>query len=153
MTSTLDKLDQGPAVRHRDQQHNPYLQGFRRRRSADVGLAVEGRDQTVDAVFLQDGSELKAAGSRFTDRTVEIDIGDQPVVAVGSHHVVDFDQLAIGFGDLALDHDTRCRGRLASHLPLPSGISVKALRVYRRAVMSIALGHLITCNSAQAYDT
>ena len=102
------------AVRHRDQQHNPYLQGFRRGRSADVGLAVERRDQTVDAVFLQDGSELKAAGSRFTDRTVEMDIGDQPVVAVGSHHLVDFDQLAIGFGDLALDHDTRWRGRLAS---------------------------------------
>ena len=66
------------------------LQSFRHGRCKDVRLAVEGRDQTLDAVFLQDGSELGAAGSHFTDRAVEIDIGDQPVVAVDPHHVVDF---------------------------------------------------------------
>ena len=42
------------------------LQSFRRGRGEDVGLAVEGRDQTVDAVFLQDGGELRAGGSHFT---------------------------------------------------------------------------------------
>ena len=37
------------------------LKGSRGGRSKDVGLAVEGRDQTIDAVLLQDGRELGAA--------------------------------------------------------------------------------------------
>ena len=105
------------------------LQGFRRGRSEDIRLAVERGDQAVDTVLLQDGSELGAAGSDFTDRAVEIDIGDQPAVVAAPHHVVDFDGLAIGFDDLALHHDAGWRGLPASHLQLLSVIAVKAVSV------------------------
>ena len=80
------------------------LQGFRRGRSEDVGLSIEGHDQTVDAVLLQDGRKLGATGSNFADRAVEVDIGDQPVVAIAVHHVVDLDRLTAGFDDLATYH-------------------------------------------------
>ena len=105
------------------------LQGSRRGGSEDVGLSVEGHDQTVDAVLLQDGSKLGATGSNFTDRAIEIDIGDQPAVAVAPHHVVDFDRLTVGFDDLALHHDAGWRRLLASHFQLLSVIAVKAVSV------------------------
>ena len=47
------------------------LQSFRHGRCKDVRLAVEGRDQTVDAVLLQDGSKLGATGSNFTNGAVD----------------------------------------------------------------------------------
>ena len=34
------------------------LGGFRRGRGEDIGLAVEGGDETVNALLLQDGSKL-----------------------------------------------------------------------------------------------
>jgi hypothetical protein len=59
----------------------------------DIGLAVDRRDQAVDALTLQDGGEFGAMGRHLTDRAVEIDVGDQPIVAVAAHHVIDVDRL------------------------------------------------------------
>src|SRR5262249_59476839 len=108
------------AQRHR-RSLREQLRRLCRSRDQDIRLAVERCDQTVDAVLLQDGSELGAAGSNFTDRAVEIDIGDQPVVAVSPHHVVDFDRLPLRFYDLALFHDARWGGLLSSPLQLSCG--------------------------------
>ena len=54
---------------------------------------------------LEDRAEFGAAGRHFADRAVEVDVGDQPIIAVAAHQVIDLDRLAIGFDDLALDQD------------------------------------------------
>src|SRR5882762_191030 len=53
------------------------------------------RDQAVDAVGLQDGGKFGAAGRHLADRAVEIDVGDQPALAVAAHHIIDLDRLAM----------------------------------------------------------
>src|SRR5215469_14325442 len=120
------------------------LQSFRRGRCQDLRLAVKGCDQTIDAVRLKNGSKLGAAGSNFTDRAIEIDIRDQPAVAVAPHHVVDLDRLAIGFDYPALHHDAGWRWLLTCHLQRLPGVAVKAVSVDRRDATPIALGHLLT---------
>src|SRR5262245_11313699 len=95
----------------------------------DVGLAVELCDQAIDTVVFDDRTEFGTAGRYFADRAVEIDVGDQPIVAAAAHHVVDLDRLAIGLDDLALDYDARGRRLLAGDLQLLSVIAVKAVGI------------------------
>src|SRR6202040_1638746 len=51
--------------------------------------------------LFRDRRKFGAAGRHLADRTVEIDVGDQPAVAVAAHHVVNVDRLAVGLDDLA----------------------------------------------------
>src|SRR5260370_20370145 len=60
-----------------------------------VGLAVQGRDQPVDALAAQDRAELRPARRQLADRAVEIDVGDQPAVAAAAHPIVHLDPLPI----------------------------------------------------------
>src|SRR5271165_4491555 len=115
----------------------------------DVGLTVEGRDQTVNAFLLQDGSELRAPGCHFADGAVEVDVGDQPAVAIAAHHVVDLDRLAVAFDDLAAYYDSGWRGLLTSHLQLQSVVGVEAVRIDRRDVAFEALGDLMPLGLGQ----
>jgi len=89
-----------------------------RRPGRDIGLAVERRDQTVDAVVGQDGGEFGTAGRRFANRAVEAGGGNQLAVATAAHHIVDLHALAVAFGDLASHYESRRRGLLAGHLEL-----------------------------------
>src|SRR5215469_7095622 len=82
-----------------------FLKGPRHGPGEEVRLAVKGGDQTVNALRLQDGSELGATGRHLTDCAVEIDVGDQPGLAIAVHHVVNLDRLTGGFDDLATHHD------------------------------------------------
>ena len=88
-------------------------------------------------------------GRQFADRAVEIDVGDQPIVAVAAHHIVDFDQLTVGLDDLAAHHDAGRRGVLACHLQLLSGVAVKAIGVDRRDIAPEALRHLLPLGLGQ----
>src|SRR6185437_17015111 len=114
-----------------------------------VSFAVEGGDQAVDAVILDDCAEFGAAGRDLADRAVEIDVGDHPAVAAAAHHVIDRDRLAVGLDDLALDPDTPGVGLLAGHFQLLPGIAVEAVGVDRRDVAAKALGHLLTLRLGQ----
>src|SRR6202040_406179 len=125
------------------------LEGSCRGPGEDIGLAVEGRDQTVNAVCSQHGCELGTAGRDFAYRAVEVDVGDQPVAAVAAHHVVDLDRLPIGFDDLAAHHHPGWRGLLASHLEPLAVIAVEAVGINRRDVASEALGDLLALRLAK----
>src|SRR5262249_33652991 len=46
-----------------------------------VGPAVQGRDQPVDVFVVQNRGKFGAARRPFADRTIEIDVGDQPSIA------------------------------------------------------------------------
>ena len=72
-----------------------------------VGFAVQRRDEAVDTLAPQDGSEFGTAGRHLADCTVEVDVGNQPSLAAAPHRIVDPDRLAIG-----LDGRSRefCRG-------------------------------------------
>jgi hypothetical protein len=59
-------------------------------RYKQVGLAVQCRDQAIDAFALQDGGEFGATGCHLADRAVEIDIRNQPGIAVAAHQIIDF---------------------------------------------------------------
>src|SRR5438270_4533188 len=122
----------------------------RRRPGEQVGLAVERGDQAVDAVGSQDRGKFGAAGRDLADRTVEVDVGNQPTVAVAAHHVVDLDRLAIGLDDLALDHGSARIGLFAGDLQFLSGIAVETVGVDRRDVAAEALGELLALRLAQA---
>ena len=52
------------------------LEGPRRGSGQDVGLPVEGGDQAVNTVILQDGGEFRASCRHLADRAVEINVGD-----------------------------------------------------------------------------
>src|SRR5205807_6889328 len=104
----------------------------------------------VDAVGSQDCGELGAAGRYFADRAVEVDVGDQPAVAVAVHHVVDLDRLAIGLDDLAPDHDAGRVGLFAGDLQFLPGIAVETVGIDRRDVAAEALGELLALRLTQA---
>ena len=91
----------------------------------DISLAVQCRDQAIDALVLQDRGEFGTAGRHLADRAVEIDVRNQPGVAIAAHHVIDVDRLSVGFDDLAAHHDARRRGLLTGHLELLSRIAVE----------------------------
>jgi hypothetical protein len=80
-------------------------------KSAAVG--VERRNQTVNAVVLQDGGEFGAACRHFADGAIEVNVGNEPALTVAPHHIVDFDRLAIGLDDLAVHHDAAGIGLFA----------------------------------------
>src|SRR5262249_43425617 len=115
----------------------------------EIGLAVQGCDQTVYPVILQDGGELRAARRHLADRAIEIDIGDQPAFAIEAHHVVDPDRLSVGFDDPALHHDTGWGGRFTGTLQFLPGIAVEPIGIDRRHVTADALAHLSTLRLAQ----
>src|SRR5207237_10366387 len=106
-------------------------------------------DQPVDAVGSQDCGELGAAGRYFADRAVEVDVGDQPAVAVAVHHVVDLDRLAIGLDDLAPDHGAGRVGLFAGDLQFLPGIAVETVGIDRRDVPPEAVGELLAPGIAQ----
>ncbi len=110
------------------------LEGFDHRHSQKLDFALNAVLSGPMSSVSNMESAFSAPGRHFTDRTVQIDIGDQPTLAVAPHHVIDFDWLAVGFDDLALRHDARWCGLLASHLELLAGIAVEAVGINRRDV-------------------
>src|ERR1700730_8050338 len=126
------------------------LRRLRRSRGQNVRLTVERCNEAVDALALQDRGKFGVADRHLADRAVEIDVGDQPAIAVAAHHVVDLDRLAIRFDDLAAHHDTGPIELLASYLQLLSGIAVKAVGVDRRDVTPEALRHLLPLGLGQS---
>src|SRR6516165_4254860 len=71
-----------PVMRRLKRSRKRPLERSRGGASQHIGLAVERGDQPVDARVLQDGGELGAAGRHLADRAVDIDVGDQPGIAV-----------------------------------------------------------------------
>src|ERR1700730_10169757 len=103
------------------------LEGPRHRHRKDIGLAVEGCGQTVDALVFEDAGEFGAAGRQFADRAIEVDVGDQPALTVAAHHVVDLDRLTVGINDPAAHHDPGPSGLFAGHFELLPRIAVEAV--------------------------
>src|SRR6516164_10687585 len=90
-----------------------------------IGLAVQRRDQAVDALVPENRGELGAAGRHLADGAVEVDVGDQPGIAVLAHQIVDLDGLAVRFDDLTVDDDTGGGRLLVCYLQLLPGIAVE----------------------------
>src|SRR5580704_1420073 len=126
------------------------LERLGRRPREDIGLAVECRAQTVDALVLQDGGEFGAAGRHLADRAVEVYVGDQPSIAGAAHHIVDIDRLTIRFDDLAAHHGAGGGGLLAGYLQFLSVVAVKAVGVDRRDIAPEALRHLLPLGLGQS---
>src|SRR6516162_8604986 len=108
-----------------------------------IGLAVQGADEAVDTLVLQNSGEFGAAGRHLTDRAVEIDVGNQPGIAVLAHQIVDLYRLAIRFDDLAVDHGAGSSGLLVGDLQLLSGIAVETVGIDRRDVAPKSVDDLL----------
>src|SRR5215831_14808027 len=87
-----------------------------------VGLAVQRRDQAINAVSSDDCAKFGATGRHFAYRAVEVDVGNQPTLAVAAHHVIDLDRLAVGLDNLALHQHPAGIGLFAGYLQFLPGI-------------------------------
>jgi hypothetical protein len=127
---------------------NPF-RALRGRSGNQVGPAVERGDQPFDALILEDCGEFPVAGRHLADRAVEIDVGNQPALAVAPHHVVDLDRVAIGLHDLAGHKDPNAIRLFAGDLQFLSGIAVEAVGIDRRDVARKALADLLALRLAE----
>ena len=108
-----------------------------------IGFAVKRGDQPVDTLVLQDGAKFGAAGRHLADRAVEIDIRDQPCIAVVPHHVIDIDRLTVRFDDLALHHEASSSWLFSGDLQFLPSVAVKTIGIDCRDVTPEAFDDLL----------
>jgi len=115
----------------------------------DIGFAVQRGNQPIDTFAFEDGPEFRAAGRHLADRAVKVDVGDQPCIAIASHHIINIDWLTVRFDDLALHHETSSSWLFSGDLQFLPGVAVETIGIDCRDVTPEAFDDLLPLRLGQ----
>ena len=109
-------------------------------RMSALWLSAAMSPSTPCVLRMAANSERRVATSNCT---IQINIRDEPALAILAHYIVDLDRLTVALDDAALHHEPERSRLLAGHLKLLSAIAVETVGIDRRDVTAIALGHFL----------
>src|SRR5262249_44865458 len=115
----------------------------------DIGFAVQRGNQPIDTFAFEDGPEFRATGRHLADRAVKVDVGDQPCIAIASHHIINIDWLTVRFDDLALHHETSSSWLFSGDLQFLPGVAVETIGIDCRDVTPEAFDDLLPLRLGQ----